>query len=500
VLLRPDHEDLRVIGLYTGRVVLGVGAVMLLPAAYGLVRQEWNEAASLVIGGCLGIAAGLVAELRLATRRDVGWQHGMVIAGLSWLAAPLIGAVPLYLSGHYGTFLGAYYDAMSGFATAGLSVMNDLDHLADSLNLWRHLTHFLGGQGLVLLVLSTFAGGGGSIGMYVGEARDQKIVPNVARTSRFIWRVSLAWFAVGGTALFAALLVAGVPLAQAPLHAVTLFMAAFDTGGFAPNSAGIGLYHSAVLEVVLGVLMVAGALSFALHYQLWQRHLGELVRNTEVRLLTASTLALFALTAVGLARTGTYDSVPALLRRGLFHVVSAHTGTGFASVPGGLFVTDWGTLAPAAIVAAMAMGAMAGSTAGGIKAIRIGIVLTALRGQLRRLRLPPDAVTVDVYHSGGRQLLTEPVLRAALMILLLYLGVYLLGALAYMFHGHPFDQALFESTSAAAAVGLSVGLTGPSMPADLMAVAIMQMWVGRLEFIAVLALFGFAWSTLRARV
>jgi trk system potassium uptake protein len=151
-------------------------------------------------------------------------------------------------------------------------------------------------------------------------------------------------------------------------------------------------------------------------------------------------------------------------------------------------------------VVAMAMGAMAGSTAGGIKTIRIGLVLTALRGQVRKLRLPPDAVTVDIYHSSGRQVLSEPVLRSALMILLLYLGLYLLGALAFMFHGHPFDHALFESTSAAAAVGLSVGLTGPTMPADLMVVAILQMWVGRLEFIAVLALFGFAWSTLRARV
>jgi trk system potassium uptake protein TrkH len=499
VLLRPDHTDLRIIGLNTGRVLLGVGLTMLVPAALGFAWGEHDEALGFVVGACLAILPGCVAEWRLQTRRPATWQHGMVVAALSWLFAALAGAVPLHLSGHYGSFLDAYFDAMSGFATAGLAVINDLDHLADSVNLWRHLTHFLGGQGLVLLALSLFATGGGAVGMYVGEAREDKILPNVARTARFIWRVSLVYFLAGTASLWVALVAAGLTWSRALFHATTLFMAAFDTGGFAPNTAGIGLYHSATLEVVLSVLMVAGALSFALHYQLWLGRHRELVRNVEVRSLTLTLLGLFAVAAVGLARSETYLSLDGLWRRGFFHLLSAHTGTGFASIPGRLFLTDWGTLAPAAIVFAMGLGAMAGSTAGGIKAIRLSLVTKAVEQEIRGVLLPPDAATAVTYHSGRRQLLRPEVVRSAFMILLLYLALYLLGALVGLFYGFPFDEAMFESTSAAAAVGLSIGITGPTMPTGLEVVYILQMWIGRLEFVAVLALLGFAWSALRGR-
>ena len=499
MLLRPDASDLRLIGLYTGRVLTGVGVTMLLPAALGLVLQEWNEAAGFVIGACLALLPGLAAEHLLETRAEAQWHHGMVVAALSWLLAAFFAAVPLYLSGHYGGFLDAYFDAMSGFATAGLAVINDLDHLADSVNLWRHVLQFMGGQGLVLIMLSFFAGTGGAVGMYAGEAREDKIMPNVVRTSRFIWRVALTWLAVGGSALCIALLVAGLPFDRAVFHAVTLFMAAFDTGGFAPTSASIGLYHSVSVELVISVLMVAGGLSFALHYQLWQRQTSAFVRTTEVRLFALSMVGLFAVAAVGLLRFGSYESLEALLRRGLFHIVSAHTGTGFNSVPGRLFATGWGTLAPAAVVAAMGLGAMAGSTAGGIKMIRVALALLVLRGRITSLVLPAAAVTVETYHSGTRRILRERVARAALLVLLLFLALYLLGALAAMFYGYAFDQAMFESTSAAAAVGLSVGLVSPGAPAPLKAVYIFQMWIGRLEFIAVFALFGFCWSLLRGR-
>jgi trk system potassium uptake protein TrkH len=218
-----------------------------------------------------------------------------------------------------------------------------------------------------------------------------------------------------------------------------------------------------------------------------------------MRLLTVSVAGLFTLTAVGLSASGTYASVGELLRRGMFHILSAHTGTGFNSIPGRLFVTQWGTMAPAAIVLAMAFGGMAGSTAGGIKLIRLAIAAKGLRQMLRASVLPRDAVTIESVHQGQRRVLHEPAIRAAYTILLLYLLLYAIGAAAGLFYGYPFTEAMFESTSAAAAVGLSVGITGPTMETGLQIVYILQMWLGRLEFVAVLSLLGFAWSTLRGR-
>ena len=497
MLLRPDRQDIAVIAHLTGLVLIGLGLVMAIPALLALLWGERNEAAAFVIAGCLAALPGLL--LRGRPRQAPRWDHGMVVTALSWLAGPFFGAIPLFLSGHYGSFLDAYFDAMSGFATAGLAVVNDLDHLARSVNLWRHITHFMGGQGLILIMLSLFPAHQGAMGMYVGEGREDRILPNVVRTVRFIWQVSLVWLVVGTLALWGALLLAGMPSGDGLFHAVNLFMAAFDTGGFAPTSASIGLYHSALTEAVITVLMLAGCFAFALHYHLWRGRWSELWRNTELRLLVLSVGGLFALAAIGLASSGAYDTVGTLLRRGMFHVVSAHSGTGFNSIPGRLFVTQWGTLAPAALVLAMGFGGMAGSTAGGIKLIRLAIAAKGLRQTLRMSMLPTNAAGIETVHQGQRSILREPAIRSAYMILLLYLALYAVGAIAGLFYGYPFSEAMFESTSAAAAVGLSVGITGPNMPAGLQIVYILQMWIGRLEFIAALALFGFIWSTLRGR-
>lgn len=502
MLQRPDRRDLRTIGFYTGRILSGLGLVMFVPVVLGLLRREIDDAMGLLIGAAMALILGLSADRWLRTDRDLTWSQGMATVALSWLLAAFIGAVPLFLSGHYASFLDAYFDAMSGFATAGLAVINDLDHVSDSINLWRHLMQFMGGQGLVLVALSLFAGGGGLTGLYVGEGREDKIMPNVRRTAQFIWRVSLIYGVAGTAALWLALLHIGMPPVDGLLHAVMLFMAAFDTGGFAPTAASLGFYHSGIVEAVITVIMVAGAFSFALHYHLMRgrRPLRHLFGSFEVRVLAATTAAVFVLTAVGLARFGTYDSVEALLRRGFFHVVSAHTGTGFGTLPGRLFVTQWGTLAPAMIVVAMALGGMAGSTSGGIKALRLGLVFKSVVGDVRRILVPTDAIVVDTYHDGHQpRFITTPAVRAASTILLLYVLLYFGGALVGMFYGYTIQDALFESTSAAAAVGLSVGMVGPSLETGLKLVYIAQMWIGRLEFVSVFALFGYGYALLRGQ-
>ena len=502
MLIRPDRGDLQIIGYFSGRIITGLGLVMLIPATLGFLRQEWNDASGLLIGAATALMLGMLASWRLDTRRGLDWTHAAVVVALSWLISAFIGAIPLYLSGHYTAFVDAYFDAMSGFATAGLSVINDLDHVSDGINLWRHMMQFLGGQGLVLVALSMFGGGsGGLTGLYLGEGREEKILPNVRRTAQFIWFVALLYLLVGTTALWVALLTAGMPLGAGLLHAVTLFMAAFDTGGFAPTSASLGFYHSVAVEAVASVLMVAGALSFAMHYQLMRRRDGyrALVTSTETRFLGISVVVLFVGVAIGLARFGTYEA-EAVLRRGFFHLLSAHTGTGFGTVPGRLFVTDWGTFAPAILVFAMAFGAMAGSTAGGIKGMRLAVLLKSLVTEVRRILMPEDAVVVQSYNvNGTRQRLPDGVVRTAVVITLLYISLYFMGAALGLFYGYSIEEAMFESTSAAAAVGLSVGIVGPDLELPLKLFYIFQMWIGRLEFVSVLALFGYVLSGLRGR-
>jgi trk system potassium uptake protein TrkH len=501
VLFRPDAQDFRLIGYYAGKVVFGVGLVMLVPAALALVLGERNEVYAFLIGASLAVITGRASELFLRTRAPLSTSHGLASVALSWLTAPVFAAIPLLLSGHYASYLDAYFESMSGFATIGLTLANDLDHMPRSVNLWRHLLQFLGGQGIVVVVLTVFAGGGARVGhLYIGEGREEKILPNVVRTARFIWRVALVYAAIGTVLLWAALIVAGLSPLAALYHGVNLFMAAFDTGGFAPQSASVAFYRSQLLESILLVIMVAGAFSFALHYQLWQGRRGEITRNIETRTIAVSLLALFAVMAVGMGRTGTFTEFEPLLRHGFFHAVSAHTTTGLATLPGRLYVTDWGVLAPATLVSAMAIGGMAGSTAGGIKGIRIGLIVKGLRRDIRKVLLPENAVVLETYHSTTDRILRDEQVRGAATLFLLWLVLYLGGGIFGLFYGYELNLALFESVAAASSGGLSVGLVRPDLEWPIKVVYIAQMLIGRLEFIAVFALAGYLVAIVKGRV
>lgn len=500
LIFRPGADDLRLISYQLGKVATGLSLMMIAPALVALVVGEWNAATALIAGAGICVAFGQLTEWRLATRKTLTWSHSTVVVALAWLIGSVLAAIPFYLSGHFADFLDAWFEAMSGLTTSGLSVIQDLDHLSYSMNLYRHLTHFAGGQGIVIVVLAVLSSGSGAGMLYVAEGREERILPNIVRTARFIFTVAAVYLAVGTLALFVALQVAGIGGWRGVWHALNLFIAAFDTGGFAPTSQSIGYYHSATLELVALVLMIAGTMSFALHYHLWAGRTRELRDNLEVRSLLITMTGFTALALFGLARSGAHTDTGGLFRKGVFTMLSAHTGTGFGVNAGGLFVTDWGVLAPAAVVIVMALGGMAGSTAGGVKAMRIGITAKAVAHDIRRVLSPKNTLMVSSYHSGRRQILRDQVARSATTILLLYGITYLAGAAVALLYGEwDFAEALFESVSAAANVGLSVGIVSPDMPRLLQLTYIGQMWVGRLEFIAAFALFGYLIGVVRGR-
>ena len=501
MLIRPSREDTRVIGYYLGRVLVGVGLLLLVPLVLALVLGEFNDVFALLGGAAIAFALGALAELRLRTTKDLTMSTGMVTVALAWLAAPAVVAVPLYLSGHYGAWVDAYFDALSGLTTSGLALIQDLDHLSVPMNVLRHLTHFAGGQGIVVVVLSMLATSGARVGtLYLGEGRDDRIVPNVVRTARFIFLVAGGYLVVGTGALWLAGLTAGLTPGRSFFHAITVFMAGFDTGGFAPYSTSIAYYHSITYELVVIVLMVAGTLSFGLHYHLWRGRRRDLITNFELHTL-AVTLTLTSLVAmIGLGRAGTYGDLDALFRKGFFTVVSAHTGTGFAVEPASILENDWGLVAPAGVVLAMALGGMASSTAGGFKAIRVGLAAKSVLRDFRRAIQPDAAVVVATYPTGTtRRPLSDDEVRTAITILVLYTITHLAGAMLGVYFGYDFDAALFESTSALANVGLTVGITAPDMPLTMKLFSILQMWLGRLEFLSAFALVGFLIATFRGR-
>src|SRR3989339_236998 len=375
MLLRPTNEDFRTVAYYIGRLTVALGIVLIVPLITALLFKEWDRAIDFFLSMQLAIFLGLLPQKFFLSHRDMNWSQGLAVTSISWLVAMLIGAIPLALSGHYASYLDACFDAMSGFATAGLSLIQNLDHAAYSINMWRHLMMFLGGQGIVLIGLTFFMRGtAGAYRMYVGEAREEKVLPNVIHTSRFIW------------------------------------------------------------------------------------------------------IAIF--------------------RKGFYQLISAHTGTGFMNIYPQQFSLEWGHLALLMVIIAMGFGGSACSTAGGIKALRIGIFCKSLIQDIRRIMVPGSAIIISKFHHIKDVFLEDRLVRSSFLILILYIITYFAGTIVGLFYGYPFYQAFFESTSAAANVGLSTGITNPSMPTGLKVTYIIQMWMGRLEFMSVFILLGVVFARL----
>lgn len=526
MLIRPAADDFRTIGAALGRVLHVVAAASALPMVWALIGAEWHPLGSFVLmAGIFALLGSVLAWVSVEPRRSISaeqrhldWSHGMVVVALTWILVPMVGAIPFWMSGHFNGPLDAYFDAMSGLTTTGLALIQDLDHLAPSLNFWRHLLHFLGGQGIIIAALVLF-GGRGAHTMFAGEGRDDRLLPSVQSTAKAIWAVALLHLVVGVVALAGvAYFTLGFEPLRSLFHGLMIFFAAFDTGGFAPQSTSLGYYHSAVFEVATAALMVAGALSFGLHFRMWSgaarrsrertrppaardrdgRRRRMVGRSLEVRTILITFGATMALTLFGLAALGLYGSVGGLSRQGFFQILSAHTGTGFATIPSSELAI-WGGTAFGGMAIAMALGGMASSTAGGVKAIRVGLVVRTIRDEIKGDLLPDSALVDDSYHQFGRHRLTPEIARSAMVVSLLFVALFLAGAGVGLIYGVPLQQAIFESVSAGASVGLSAGVTSPTMPVLLKLTYILEMLLGRLEFIAVFVLIGFVYSWIRGR-
>jgi trk system potassium uptake protein TrkH len=503
MILRPQIQDARIIAHYLGKIVLAYGATMVAPVLVSLVFRECVPVVDFAIGFLLSLCFGffLLNLAHLPEATEVSWMHGMVVASSAWLVCMLLGAVPLFLSGHFASYLDACFEVMSGLSTTGLVLVQDLDHLSHGANFWRHFGPFVGGQGIIVVALVFLVrSSAGAFRLYVGEARDEKIMPNVIETAKFIWKVSLFYLVVGTLMLaVCGIWAVGMSVPEAFFHGACIFMAGFDTAGFAPQSQNIVYYQSFIFEILTMITMVWGFFNFNLHYFLWTGRRAELWKDIETRAFAVALFLATVVVCVGLAQTHTYGNGMAMIRRGVYQVVSAHTTTGYATIYSPQFVSEWSPFAVLGVWAAMALGGSICSTAGGIKMMRVGVIARAIREDIKRFLTSEAAVVTTKFRHLRDLFLEDKLVRSVCLVTLGYIMVYFIGALIGCFYGHPFLYSLFESTSATANVGLSVGITQVSMPAVLKVTYIIQMWAGRLEFISVLVLGGFIVSCIRGK-
>jgi trk system potassium uptake protein TrkH len=500
MLVKPTLDDWKLVCSYTGKVVIGVAALYAVPILTALMGADWASLVDFLAGLGAALAIGCGMALLGATGRRPTWMHGMVTGGVSWLVVMAVAALPYYLSGHYLSYLDAMFDVMSGFTTTGLVLIQDLDHASDSLNMWRHLLTFVGGQGVIVLALAFLVkDSAGGYKLYVGEGKDERLFPSVFHTAKAIWKISMIYLAVGTAALWLAGLAIGLAPLRAFLHGLWMYMSSWSTGGFAPMSQNVLYYHSGLYEAITLVFFTVGSFNFALHHAVWTGNRREVYKNIETQSF-ATTLSITTLLCCwGLAKLRIYPNAVALFRKGFYQLASAHTTTGLMTVYPRQLAREWGDVAILAMIAAMLIGGSACSTAGGFKGLRVGIIWKAIVQDTRRILKPSGAVFPQRFHYHGERTLGEQQVRSAALIVLMYVLIFAIATMAGTLCGYPLLDSAFESASVTGNVGFSIGVTSAAMPAILKVMYIFNMWAGRLEFMAVLATFAFVAAALRRK-
>ncbi|MCI8451311.1 MAG: TrkH family potassium uptake protein [Eggerthellaceae bacterium] len=481
--------DLRVIGHYLGTLILFSALIMAVPLLVALIFQEWEPAARYLFSIGIALTAGALLRFLRVEPGRLNRRQALAITGAAWIILALFASVPLYFSGHYVTYLDALFDGVSGLTTTGATVIQDLNHLSNADNMFRFMMHLLGGLGLIVVALSIgLFGKRAGASLYSSEGRSEHVVPNVVQTTQFIAGITVEIVAVATVIIGSICLMAGMEPSRAILQALWLSISAFVTGGFTPMSQSIMYYHSGVIEFVIMVLMILGTISFVMYAEVWKGRVGTFFRDIETRTMLIWVGIMTVVLTASLAAGPLFSDLPALLRRGLFMVVSAFTTTGFQVVTSNQLTTAFTSGAFLTLALIMAVGGSAGSTAGGIKFSRVGIIFKSMVATIKEALAPDSARVVVAYNHVGRRVLSPEIVKEAMTVFILFVVTYVVGALVGIAHGYEATQAIFESVAMTSNGGITTGLATPGMPMSLELFYIFQMWAGRLEFVTLLAL------------
>ncbi len=489
---RRPNADLCIVLRDLGLLVPMVGVMALLSLAIPLIFQEHYALLPLIITALISFVLGALLYFPFRGAGETKLKHGMIIAAFGWLLVAALGAIPFVLTAFFAQRSGlgsetlfyfrdpltAFFEAISGYTGTGLTMAARADLLPRTLQWWRSFTEWVGGMGVIVLMLAILAGprpGAAKYSLYYAEARGEKIHPSILSTLRIMWWIFLLYTFIAVVILWGA----GMPIWDAINHAMT----GISTGGFTITDNSIASYNSLVIELVLLPVMLLGAISFAVHYELMRG-------NGKILWQDPQTRSLFLLIAFGmiflvLENAGALGITRAL-RDSVFQFVSAMTSTGFQTAD----IGSWSVTAKLLLAVGMVFGGAAGSTAGGIKIMRMLILLKGVGWRFRKITSPQGAI---VPFRIGRQVIDEPDvghrLEDASLITFLWLIFLGMGVLVLLQTSPPqftLADVIFEVASAQGNVGLSVGITGPTMPTLSKLILIFNMWIGRLEIIPVL--------------
>jgi trk system potassium uptake protein TrkH len=476
-----------------GVLVRYLSPAFVVPAAVAVGYREsfWPFLAA----GAVTFAAGSVLARSTRGRENIGSREGFLVVALLWLLVAGFGALPYLFSGEeqLSSPLDAYYESMSGFTTTGASVLTDIEGIDRSLLLWRQFTTWVGGMGIIVLALAVLprlrVGGRQLSEAEASRPTTESLTVTIRDTAR---RFLIIYFALTAAEVCVLLAIGwlGLDRELGPFDAVTHSFATVATAGFGTRNLSLSEF-SATTQWTLVVFMVLAGMNYALMYRaLLLRRLRVFLRDDEFRLY----MALLALGAAVLFAELWSESLyrgEEAVRHAVFQAVSIMTTTGFASAD----FSKWTLLAGVTLVGLMFSGASAGSTSGSIKVVRHVLVGRILRRELDQTVHPELVGTIRL----NDRVVDERTVRSVIVFVLLYIGIFGLGAFGIALESAFIDLnlSLLEAVAASATtlggVGPGFGFAGPmgsfaQFGDGAKAIMVVLMWVGRIEIIPVAVL------------
>ena len=466
-------------------ILVGYSLMFLVPLGFALALDHSTLHGTWATGMALTLGVGLlVMTLTRRHRRELLPRDGFLLVNLVWLVLPAFSAIPLLLAIDGLSFTDAYFESMSALTATGSTVLSGLDALPVSVNVWRCFLQFIGGLGIILLVVAVLPlMGVGGVQLYKtetpGPMKDARLTPRIAETARGLWSV----YCVFSLACMLAYRYVGMSWPDAFMHMCTTM----GLGGFSSHDASFGYWNSPQIEWVAIIFMALAGVSFARYFIVWRaRSLWTLVRDAEIRAYALVLLASIAGLAGVLLFHGTYDDAAKAFQASAFHVVSLATTTGYASADYAM----WPVFAPIWLMFLGTFVSCAGSTGGGIKMVRMVVLVKQARREVVRAVHPRIVNPVTM----GRTTISSRVISNVMAYMLIY-GATTLGlTMLMLLSGLDIVTAFSAVVATVNNIGPGLGRVGPT--GNFGTLTDFQTWIctvgmllGRLELIAVMVLF-----------
>lgn len=462
----------------------GIALMMIAPMSIGIYNREAASVKAFAITIVLVLALTVAAFLftRKKERRFMTARDGYFLVTVSWVLATAFGALPLLISGEYPNYSMAFFEIMSGFTTTGATVLAEIERCSKSVLFWRSMTNWLGGMGFVVLFVAILpALGVGGTYLYgaesVGPTKD-KLAPKSRTTAMALWLIYIA-FSVLETVM---LLFGGLSL----YDAVTVTFSTMSCAGFCVKGASIGAFGSAYVDVVVTVFMLIGGTNFALYFKLITGKGKLVLHDGELRSYLGIFFGALLFCSLGLKLAGYYESFGACLRYAAFALASILTTTGFATADYCL----WPAFSLFFVILMMFIGGCAGSTAGGMKVIRLTTVLRLTPTELKRKVHPNGVFPVRI----GSGVIDRKLIQSMAGFCATYLLVWIVSSIAILITGVDIPTALASTILTLGNIGIGFGQVGPTgnftiFPSWALWLFSFLMLLGRLELYTVLVMF-----------